>query len=175
MERSERLSDRVRMQQVSKNQICPVKIINKAEEGFRTATMLFIEGSMNTEGLPSWNRNSYSNSTLPPSKASTKSNRTLLLFQRFCSMRRKHCWTETKSFCWMIYTYSCLSLWLKCLLINRLIQTFCLQDSKQLLPPPYKLAYECMLETRIWALNSSFPRLILLTWLPCLLQLMPRL
>lgn len=70
------------MQQVSKNRICPVKIINKAEEGFRTATMLLIEGSMNTEGLPSWNRNSYSNSTLPPSKASTKSNRkeTLLLF-----------------------------------------------------------------------------------------------
>jgi hypothetical protein len=53
MERSERLSDRVRMQQVSKNQICPVKIVNKAEEGFRTATMLLIEGSMNTEGLPS--------------------------------------------------------------------------------------------------------------------------
>jgi len=37
-------------------------------------------------------------------------------------MRRKHCWTETKSFCWIIYTYSCLSLWLKCLLINRLIR-----------------------------------------------------
>ena len=76
---------------------------------------------------------------------------------------------------WFHWLCSCLSLWVKCLLINRLNQTFCLQDSKQLLPPPYKLAYECMLETRIWALNSSFPRLILLTWLPCLLQLMPRL
>ena len=36
-----------------------MKIINKAEEGFRTATMLLIEGSMNTEVFGSPRPNEY--------------------------------------------------------------------------------------------------------------------